>query len=155
MATITFSDNVPAGTESVHFLFPEGEFDLAKGASYETDDAGLAGSASVHPWLVVTYPAAKVDEAAAPNMADPHINPAADHLTSQASPEVVEAADAQQKAQAEANAGAAVPATAQTPVAQPTPPAAPSQPTAPAPAVASTPASVVTDATGKPVGATS
>ena len=60
MATIRPNDNAPA--EEAKYILPTVTFDLAPGASFETDDRDALAAAEVHPWLTVEY-----DEAAQVN----------------------------------------------------------------------------------------
>lgn len=99
MATISFSDSAPDDVkDSVHFTFGATEFDLKPGSSREESDPAVIASAEAHPWLKVedkTSTETKTPEQVAEEVAnsdDPHVNPAADHLSDRASEEVVEAA---------------------------------------------------------------
>ena len=69
MAKISLNSNAPEN-EDVHFSFTAGDFDLASGATYETDDEGLAAAAAEHPWLAVE--AAAVEPAAVEPAASVH-----------------------------------------------------------------------------------
>jgi hypothetical protein len=53
MAKITTSANAPS--EVVTYGFASGDFKLAAGEVYETDDKALLASARIHPWLKVEY----------------------------------------------------------------------------------------------------
>lgn len=85
MAQIT-PDTEFAPDESVHYSFPDGEFDLAPGETHETSDSGLIDSAAGHPWLnveveaeavVARYRATQVDPENDPLSAENPVNKAA------------------------------------------------------------------------------
>lgn len=103
MATITFNGLQPADQEDFHFVFANGGFDLTAKGSYETDDPTLIANAAVHPWLSVAYPQVDPADAVVPDPNDPHQSPEADHLSVNASPESIAAAEAAQKEQAKEN----------------------------------------------------
>lgn len=72
MAKIVFSKDAPSG-ETVHFTFPEGEFDLGgKAKSYSTTDRALLAGASAHPWLEVQYDKSEQTE---PTFIDRQVKP--------------------------------------------------------------------------------
>lgn len=138
MAKITFSDVGKAATqdakEAVRFLFAHTDFELARDASTENDDPEVIAGASAHPWLQVEtdtsdeqQKTAAAQAEAVANSTDPHVNPAVDHLSSLASPEVVAEAE---KANADSQA-------ADVPAAAPVAPAP--TPVAPSPQFSSTP----------------
>jgi len=78
MAKIVFSQDAPSG-ETVHFTFPEGEFDLGgKSKSYTSKDRALLNSASGHPWLDVEYDEA---EEYAGSFVDTQVRPEDDPLS--------------------------------------------------------------------------
>lgn len=115
MATISFSDKAPPVDGKVHFSFGQSEFDLEAGGSVEVSDASVATAAAAHPWLTVKFdevqseaktPQELADAAAAST--DPHVNPAADHLSAEATQEVKDAAVANDAAVRAATADAPV-----------------------------------------------
>jgi hypothetical protein len=100
MSKITFTADAPV-KDSVRFTFGNSEFTLDPGKEYETDDAVTLQSASVHPWLDVTFTAPEDAPVVELDQSDPHVNPTVDHLSAQADPAVKEAAaeaDAAQQA---------------------------------------------------------
>lgn len=91
MGTITFSPEAPAN-EAVHFAFGNFDFDLAPGKSFETDEPELLRGAEASSWLSVKIEAPAATEVVEPDLTDPHVNPAADHLSEWASQEAKSAA---------------------------------------------------------------
>jgi hypothetical protein len=104
MATITFNGLQPADQEDFRFVFASGGFDLTAKGSYETDDPTLIANAAVHPWLLVAYPPVDPADEVVPDPNDPHQTPEADHLSVNASPESIAAAEAAQSEQIKENA---------------------------------------------------
>lgn len=102
--TITKSTSAPADVEN----FSVGNVDFTLNAaspSFVTNDQTVIGNAIANAWLDVEYPpAAETDDADVdPN--DPFFNPEADHLSSQASPAAVTAANTNQSAIADVVTG--------------------------------------------------
>lgn len=93
MARITKDSAAPSDAE--HFSLGNVEFDLKrKNSVYETNDPAVLANARVHPYLVVEEDVAAPDAAVAvTDPLDPHRNPQADHLASEASPAAVAAAE--------------------------------------------------------------
>lgn len=98
MARITKSDRAPQ--EPLHFTFGTTEFDLADaGSVFETDDPSVIATARANMNLKVEdETSTTIVVAAEKDMLDPHQNPAADHLSAQASPAAVSAAVSNEKA---------------------------------------------------------
>lgn len=74
MAQIT-PDTEFAPDESVHYSFPDGEFDLSPGDTYETAYPQLIDSASAHPWLRVEVPVEAVVARYRDTQPDPKTDP--------------------------------------------------------------------------------
>jgi hypothetical protein len=105
MARISKSDTAPKDAE--HFSLGAVEFDLTdKNTTFETDDPAVIANARANPALSVKedpQPVATLADAADP--LDPHVNPAADHLSASASPEAIAAADTNEQAIKAASGG--------------------------------------------------
>lgn len=91
MATISLNENAPK--DEVRFSFSTGTFDLEGSGTYDTESSTLIAEAAQHPWLTVTLPPVEEDKATERDMNDPHNNPSIDHLSAEASPEAVAAAE--------------------------------------------------------------
>lgn len=102
MATIKRAQDAPE--DLTHFSLGQADFDLeGADASYETDDPSVIADANVNPFLTVEQEVAAPEEQPDerdPN--DPHVNPAADHLSIWASQEAKDAAAANDAAIAKA-----------------------------------------------------
>lgn len=137
MATLSLSDAAPKVDGDIGFALANVNFSLGSGGTYDTEDPAVISAATVHPFLKVEQPAPVEQEVEATDENDPHQNPAADHLSVYATPEVKAAADEADAAIQEAafpdnpNAAAADLASEPTPAKDASP--APQAPVAPAP----------------------
>lgn len=134
MATISFTDVAPKDQGVVHFNFGNDSFDLAPGETVEViENSASYQTASSHPWLQVTgHDTSDVEVEDISKSTDTFINPRADHLSSEASPEAIAAAQANQAAINAANN----PNAPEQQAAEAEPAAAPETPAAPAPVAA-------------------
>lgn len=103
MAKVTKRSDAP--NDVTAFSIGNADFELPrKNSVYETDDPLIISSAKVNPFLEVEEdaPSAQPAEAAPRDALDPHVNPAADHLSVSGSQAAVEAATANETAIREA-----------------------------------------------------
>lgn len=102
MAKITRVPDAPQ--DLTHFTLGQVSFDLDSKGTYTTDDPEVLSNALVSPFLSVEYDVVAPADAPADtrDQNDPHVNPAADHLSVWGSQESKDAADANDAAIKEA-----------------------------------------------------
>jgi hypothetical protein len=104
MPTITKSAAAPADVEN--FSIGNVDFTLnAASPSFVTEDQTVIGNARANAWLDVAFDVSTDTDTEPTDPNDPFFNPEADHLSSQASPAAIDAANTNQAAISEVVTG--------------------------------------------------